>query len=235
MNRMFRVFVVTVLALAISMSFCSALAKRDNKPPKPTKPAVESIALTLVNRAGTLLTPGTDGSYAVVTGQKYTIKAEVTPSTAKPWLRWRSSKHSIANVDGRGNVFCAKSGTATITVSDKTGKIKQTIVLNAHANMATFDVSTDKAIKQIYLKGRNIMIDVVLENTGTEPLEEAPGLKFSLKLAGETNFTDLGVKSGHIRREIAAGAFGTATYKVSKADPRTICLIGATALCEVPA
>jgi hypothetical protein len=112
--------------------------------------------------------------------------------------------------------------------------VKESIVLNVEANVATFTASTYPSVQKIYLAGRSIMMDVVLENTGTEPMRKAPKLKFGLKLADQGAYTDLGVKSGRVRRSIAAGATGIATYKVGKANPRTISLIGAEATCEVP-
>jgi len=237
MNRSLKVFVATVLALSLCLSFGSAFAKKENKPPKPTKPprvVVESIALSLVNKAGATLTPDAGGTYTVVTGQKYIVKADVTPAGTKDKLRWRSTRPGVANVNSRGNVFCVRPGTATITAASKSGKVKQSIVLNVKANMASFDATADKAVKKIYLKGRSLMIDVVLVNAGAEPLRRAPELKFFLKLAGESDYAELGVKTGRLQRAIAAGATGTASYKVKTVDPRTIWLLDASAYCEAP-
>jgi len=71
----------------------------------------------------------------------------------------------------------------------------------------------------------------VLVNLTSEALETAPDLAFTLKLSDESTFTDLGTKSGELRKPIAAGETGIATYKVKKVDAKTTWLLSAQATC----
>lgn len=233
MNRSFKVLVVTMLALSLSLSFGSAFAKKENKPPKAPKPTVTSIDLSLIDRAGTPLTQPVADTYTVVTGQKYVAKASVLPEGIKTSLRWRSSRHGVANVDNRGNIHTVRPGTATISVANKNGTVKKSIILNVQPNIATFNVTEDKAVQKIYLKGKYLYIDVLIVNNSTETLATAPDLKVTLTLARGTS-PDPSVKSGRLRREIPAGGTGTAVYKIMKVDPRTIWLLDATASCVTP-
>lgn len=234
MNRSFKVFVATVLALSLCLSFGSAFAKKDNKPPKapaPT-PTITITELSLSNIAKDFLTPNGDATYTVVTGQKYLAKATVSAKTS---LRWRSSKSSVANVDSRGTIHCVKPGSARITVSNKSGTASAFIDLVVQKNMTVFDGAIENnSVKKIYLKGKNLMVDVVIVNSSTtEILEVAPDLKFFLTLKG-VEYPDHEVKTGHLRSEIPAGGTGTAVYKIGKVDPRTIWLLNATATCTAP-
>lgn len=234
MNRSFKVFVATVLALSLCLSFGSAFAKKENKPPKapaPT-PTITITELSLSNIARELLTPDTGVTYTVVTGQKYLAKATVSAKTS---LRWRSSKPGVANVDGRGTIHCVRPGSARITVSNRSGTASAFIDLVVQKNMTVFDGATDNnSVKRIYLNGKNLMVEVVIVNSSTtETLEVAPDLKITLTLSRGTS-PEPGVKTGHLRDEIPAGGTGTAVYKIGKVDPRTIWLLNATALCETP-
>jgi hypothetical protein len=234
MNRSLKVFVATMLALSLCLSFGSAFAKKENKPPKAPKPAVTSIELSLTDRKNVAFTPVAANTYTVVTGQKYVAKATVTPAEIKESLRWRSSRPGVANVDSRGNVFCVRPGQATITVSNKSGTVTKSIALNVEKNMASFNVSEHKAVKKIYLKGNILCMDVVLVNSSTEAMTAAPNLEFFLKLPGENEATSQGVKTGRLRAPIAAGATGNAVYRIKKVKAGTISLPGATASCTTP-
>ena len=231
MNRGFKVFIVTVLALALSLGiFGTAMAKKPNKPQKTPKPAITEIQLSLTYRAGTLLSLNSDNKYDVVSGHKYVAKAAALPTGIKEKLRWRSSKYGVANVDSRGNIHCVRPGSATITVSNKSGTVKSSIDLVVNANMISFEGNADRTVSKIYLKGKYLYIDVVIANQTAETLETAPKLNFTLKLDGK-EYSDL-VKSGRLRSEIAANATGIAVYKIMKVDPRTASLLGASAQCK---
>ncbi len=237
MNRSIKALVVAVLALAVGMSFVTAFAQKNGTHAKPTKApqvTIEGIALSLTDKEGNLLTAGDDGSNTLVGGRRYIIKATTTPETTNPSLRWRSNKPSVASVSNRGVVYCNRSGTAIITVSNKSGSVSETITLNVKKNMTDIDTTANKTVKKIYLKGNNLCMDVVLVNSTAEAIETAPDLNFFLKLFDATSYTDLGVKSGHLRKTIAAGETGTAVYKIQKVNSRTIWLLGASANCQLP-
>jgi hypothetical protein len=236
MNRSFKTLVVTMLALSLSLSFGTALAKQKKQTPKkPAQVAVETLTISLTDKAGnTLSADASTGAYALISGHRYLIKAAVTPEGAKSALRYRSNKPRVASVSNRGVVYVNRAGTAAITVTAKNGAVKQTITVNVAANVATFDTTADKTVKRIYLKGNILCMDVVLVDSSTEAMTAAPDLEFFLKLPGESDATSQGVKSGRLRAPIAAGESGTAVYRIKKVNSGTISLPGATASCTMP-
>ncbi len=235
MKRSFKVLVAMVLALALSLSFATAFAKKESKPPKPTKApqvAVTGLKLSLYDRQNNVLSPDDGTAYSAVRGWKFIAKATIEPSGAKASLRWRSSKPSVASVNSRGVINCNRMGTADITVSTKSGDWKQTITLIVKENATTFTTTADKTIKKIYLRGNYVCADVVLVNLGPEVLETAPSLVFTLKLANESSATNLGTKTSELRKPIPAGESGIATYKLKKVGAKTTWLINAEASCS---
>lgn len=241
MNRTCRMLVAAVLALVLSLSFGTAFAKNGNANPgkphshKPTQTAIDSITLTLTDRSGNAISPDViSGEYTVVTKHRYLAAAAIAPSNAKRELKWKSSKPSVVSVNGKGALYCNKPGKAVITVSCKKSAVKQSIVVNVRANEAVFNTAENRTVKRVYLSGSRLMMDVVLVNSTEETMTAAPDLAFFLKLSGESDFTALGVKSGHLRRAIAAHETGTAVYRIKKVDPKTISLLNASANCQLP-
>lgn len=237
MNRSMKTLVATVLVLSLILSLGTAVAQKKQKQPKVTPAAITSIDLSISDQQGNPVSPDTTGGdvYTVISKHRYILKATHTPDTAKASLRWRSSKPRVVSVNNRGVLYCNRPGTADITVSTKNGAVTKKITLNVSANMTTIVTTADKTVSKIYLRGNNLFMDVVLVNSTTEVMETAPSLEFFLKLYGETTFTSQGVKSGHIRGDsIAAGATGTASYKIKKVNLKTINLVNAEAECKEP-
>ncbi len=67
------------------------------------------------------------GTQRLKVGDTLKLEAAVLPTTASTTFAWKSSKPSVAAVDGNGNVICLKKGSATIavrTANGKTAKVK---------------------------------------------------------------------------------------------------------------
>ena len=229
MKRSYKVFVAVILALSLCLSFGSAFAKKENKPPKSPAPAVTISEFTLSDRIGTLspvVTEGSPDTYSLVTGQKYVAKAVLSSGSRKS-LRWRSTKSSVARVDSKGNIKCARSGDATITVSDKSGAVLKSFNLEVLQNIATFTATEEAPVQKIYLKGKYIYVDVLVRNDTLEVMETPKDLTISLTLARGTSPAS-GLKTGHLRDELLPGETGTAFYRMGKVDPSKVWLPGAT-------
>ena len=55
-------------------------------------------------------------------GQKYTLKATVSPSQASQTVKWSTSDKKLATVDENGVVTAKRTGTVTITATTENGK-----------------------------------------------------------------------------------------------------------------
>ena len=76
-----------------------------------TAPSVKSLSL---NKSKLTLSKG----------EKYTLKAKVTPKGAYKKVKWSSSNKKVVSVNSKGKVVAKKKGTATITAKTYDGKKK---------------------------------------------------------------------------------------------------------------
>ena len=143
------------------------------------------------------------GTVEMKVGDTLKLNATVSPATASPALKWKSSKKKVAAVSQDGTVTAKKAGTATIAVMTANKK---------------------KAKVKIRVVDANAPSGVALDKTGTVRMKVGETLKLNATLSPGTAQTALKWKSSK-KKVAAVSQDGTVTAK--KAGTATIGVVTA--------